>query len=268
MIKLIATDMDGTFLDKTGSYDKQRLAVLLQKCREKGIYFVVASDRSLLSIKKLFQEFQNEILFLAENGGVVEYQGKLLHEEIMPRELYLKIVDRIKTSPFHATDTVHLSGKEATYVFSDIRPSYQTFLEHYSPCLVPVTDFANITDSIYKVGASFSEEEVHRASQWINETMPEVASMTSGYDCLDVMMKHVNKGVALEKLCQHLGITRKEVIAFGDNLNDSQMLRMAGQAIVPNNAQAEIKKIADKVLASHETGSVIRYMEEVVCQLN
>lgn len=57
MIKLIATDMDGTFLREDGTYDKERLAALLPKLREKGILFTVSSGRSLLAIDRLFEPF-------------------------------------------------------------------------------------------------------------------------------------------------------------------------------------------------------------------
>ncbi|MGT2911944.1 HAD-IIB family hydrolase [Streptococcus cameli] len=161
MIKLIATDMDGTFLDKSGRYDKKRLKTLLEQCKEKGIYFVVASGRCLLSIKELFAEFQEEIIFLAENGGVVEYRGEILYEETMPRETYLRIVGAIQASQFQNTNTVHLSGKKASYVYTDIGEAYQAFLEHYSPKLVKLDDFSRVADQVYKVGASFSYDELH-----------------------------------------------------------------------------------------------------------
>ena len=70
MIKLVATDMDGTFLDGEGRFDMERLKNLLVSYKEKGIYFAVASGRGILSLKKLFadddqstfQERQEEVL--------------------------------------------------------------------------------------------------------------------------------------------------------------------------------------------------------------
>lgn len=54
MIKLIATDMDGTFLAEDGTYNQEQLAALLPKLAEKGILFAVSSGRSLLAIDQLF----------------------------------------------------------------------------------------------------------------------------------------------------------------------------------------------------------------------
>lgn len=57
MIKLIATDMDGTFLAEDGTYNQEQLAALLPKLAEKGILFAVSSGRSLLAIDQLFEPF-------------------------------------------------------------------------------------------------------------------------------------------------------------------------------------------------------------------
>ena len=267
-IKLMATDMDGTFLDKKSQYDAEHLRKLLVQAREKGIYFVVASGRAVQSLKEVFADFQDQVIFLGENGTVVEYKGKTLYEEIMPRKLYLDIVDKIRTSHFKNRDMVHLSGKNGAYTLSSIDDEYRTFLEHYYPNLQLVDDFATVQDEIFKIGANFAAEEVFQASQWLTWEIEGVVSLTSGFECLDVMLDHVDKGNGLRHLCEILGILPSEVVAFGDNYNDEQMLRFAGSAIVPENAVPEIKEIADLVIADHDTGSVIAYMEELVCQSN
>ena len=267
-IKLIATDMDGTFLDKKSQFDAERLGKLLVQARDKGIYFVVASGRAVQSLKEVFADFQDQVVFLGENGTVVEYQGKTLYEEIMPRHLYLNIVEKIRDSHFKNRDMIHLSGKKGAYTLSSIDDTYRDFLEHYYPTLYSVEDFMAVQDEIFKIGANFAADEVYDASQWLTQEIEGVVSLTSGFECLDVMLDHVDKGNGLSHLCEVLGILPSEVVAFGDNYNDEQMLRFAGRAVAPENAVPEIKEIADVVIANHDTGSVIAYMEELVCQSN
>ena len=80
MIKLVATDMDGTFLDGEGRFDMERLKKLLVSYKEKGIYFAVASGRGILSLKKLFADVRDEVIFIAENGSYVEFHGENMYE--------------------------------------------------------------------------------------------------------------------------------------------------------------------------------------------
>lgn len=266
MIKLLATDMDGTFLNKKGQYDAARLRNLLDEMNKKGMKFAAASGRSLLSLKREFQGFEDDVIFLGENGGVVMYQDRVLYEELMPKETYLNIVQKIIDSHFKNTTTVHLSGKHAAYALTSMSDEYRTFLEKYYPVLITVDDFSQVEDDIYKVGANFAPSELHQASQWLTDTIPGVVSLTSGFECLDVMLEHVDKGNAMMHMCESLGISLDEVIAFGDNFNDAQMLKTVGRAVVPANAQEAIQALADEVIEDHDSQSVIRYMEMVTQQ--
>ena len=98
-IKLVATDMDGTFLDDKGQFDMVRLKNLLLRFKEKGIYFAVASGRGLLSLEKLFDDVRDEIIFIAENGSLVEFRGEALYEATMSKDFYLSAFEKLKTSP-------------------------------------------------------------------------------------------------------------------------------------------------------------------------
>ena len=267
-VRLIATDLDGTFLDGDSQYDANRLRQLLKACKEKGIYFVVASGRSLKSVKSVFADFVDDVIFLGENGAVAEYQGQILYEELMSKDLYLTIVQKIEDSHFQNQEMIHLSSKSGAYILSTIHPEYHAFLAHYYPVMHVVESFSDVDDEIYKVGANFEAGELHEASQWLTDTISGVISMTSGYECLDVMSEHVNKGTALRHLCHALGVTADEVVAFGDNSNDAEMLKFAGTAVVPENARLTIQELADIVIGDHKTGSVINYMEEIVCPSN
>ena len=65
-------------------------------------------------------------------------------------------------------------------------------------------------------------------------------------------------------MCQKLDINPDQVLAFGDNMNDYQMLKFAGQAIATDNARQEVKAIADQVIGHCNDEAVISYMEGLV----
>ena len=76
-IKVIATDMDGTFLDDKGSYDKERFSQILDAMDARDMHFVVASGNSMSRLKPMFAETFDRLHFVAENGGQVVSYGKL-----------------------------------------------------------------------------------------------------------------------------------------------------------------------------------------------
>ena len=93
-MNILATDMDGTFLDHLGSYDKVRLDKLLDACEAKNYVFTVASGRSLLALEELFDGFVDRIAIIAENGALVQYKGEVLFESKLEPKDYSEIVQR------------------------------------------------------------------------------------------------------------------------------------------------------------------------------
>ena len=110
MIKLVATDMDGTFLDGEGRFDMERLKNLLVSYKERGIYFAVASGRGILSLKKLFADVRDEVIFIAENGSYVEFHGEDMYEATMSRDFYLSTFEALKKSPYFDERKMLLTG--------------------------------------------------------------------------------------------------------------------------------------------------------------
>ncbi|MEY8463363.1 Cof-type HAD-IIB family hydrolase [Streptococcus merionis] len=263
MIKLIATDMDGTFLDHNGAYDKVRFRRILDHLAGKNIRFAVASGRSYLALERLFADFKKDIIFIAENGGLVVENDQVHFEATMSSDLYLTILERLNGSPFPAKDIL-LSGRKAGYVLETADPDYVTFIKRYYENVVEVPDFTSIDDDIFKITANLSEDHVLEGAAWLTQHIPDVTAVTTGFVSIDIIREDIDKKVGLARLCEDLQILPEDVLAFGDNLNDYRMLQFAGTAIATGNAREEIKAIADCVIGSCETGAVQTYIEENV----
>lgn len=263
-IKLVATDMDGTFLDGQGQFDMERLKSLLVKFKEKGLYFAVASGRGILSLEKLFAEVRNEIIFIAENGSLVEFHGQDLYEATMSRDFYLDTFEKLKESPYVNTGKLLLTGKKACYVLDSVDLTYLHFSAHYNENIVKVASLADIDDEIFKFTTNFTPETIAEGEAWVNENVPGVKAMTTGYESIDIVLDYVDKGVAIVELAKKLGLDMNQVMAFGDNLNDLHMMQVVGHPIAPENARPEILELATEVIGSHKDQSVIAYMEKLV----
>ncbi len=261
MIKLIATDMDGTFLDGNGRFDMQRLKSLLATFKEKGIYFAIASGRGLLSLEKLFAEVSEDVIFIAENGSLVEFQGQALYEATMPRNFYLTTFETLKSSPYVNINKLLLTGKKACYVLDTVDETYLKFSSHYNENIQKVARLEDIDDDIFKFTTNFTIETIEDGEAWVNENVPGVKAMTTGFESIDIVLDYVDKGVAIVELAKKLGITMDQVMAFGDNLNDLHMMQVVGHPVAPENARPEILELAETVIGHHKDQSVIAYME-------
>ncbi|CTL29411.1 haloacid dehalogenase-like hydrolase [Streptococcus pneumoniae] len=260
-IKLVATDMDGTFLDGNGRFDMDRLKSLLVSYKEKGIYFAVASGRGFLSLGKLFAGVRDDIIFIAENGSLVEYQGQDLYEATMSRDFYLATFEKLKTSPYVDINKLLLTGKKGSYVLDTVDETYLKVSQHYNENIQKVASLEDITDDIFKFTTNFTEETLEAGEAWVNDNVPGVKAMTTGFESIDIVLDYVDKGVAIVELAKKLGITMDQVMAFGDNLNDLHMMQVVGHPVAPENARSEILELAETVIGHHKDQSVIAYME-------
>ena len=125
-----------------------------------------------------------------------------------------------------------------------------------------MSDFSEIDDLVFKMTTNFDQEVLAEGEAWVTQNVEGVKAMTTGYECIDIVLDYVDKGVAIQALMDQLGISRDQVLAFGDNLNDLHMMQVVGHPIAPENARPEILELAETILPHHSTGSVLRYMEE------
>ena len=83
-----------------------------------------------------------------------------------------------------------------------------------------------------------------------------------GYYYLNVNNKEATKENALLKIVDLLGLSMKEVTVFGDQINDLEMLKMAGVGVAVDNANEELKEVADTIIGSNTKNSVVKYINE------
>ncbi len=261
-IKLIATDMDGTFLKEDGSYDRERLRRLLPKLKEKGILFTVASGRAVIALEKVFAGFEHDLAFVAENGSFVLHDHQVLFEAKMGQEFYLKLLTILDGLP--DLKGYLLSGRRGAYALETVPDDYIDFVKDYYENVQRVPSLADVYDDIFKITVNFSPETIYEREAWLNQHLDGAVAMTTGFQSLDLVLDHVDKSTGLAAMCQKLGISPDQVLAFGDNMNDYQMLEFAGQAIATANARSEVKEIADQVIGHCNDQVVMSYLEGLV----
>lgn len=263
--KIIASDMDGTFLREDHQFDRERFRRLLDRFQEKGYLFVAASGRSLLSLQAVFQGFEDEIAFIAENGSVVSYKGELIFEDqpIDPK-VYMDIVHRLEDSPYGSSSFLVLSGRQGAYLLTSAEQSYIDMISQFYLKTYLVSDFSEITEDIVKIVATFPDGTLEAGQDWLNEHFDSVTAVTTGFESVDIILSDSHKAVGLHHLCQHFGVTAQEVVAFGDNQNDLEMLDFAGLSLATSNAKPEVKQVADTVIGHCNDEAVLTYMEEML----
>ncbi|MDU6443734.1 MAG: HAD hydrolase family protein, partial [Streptococcus sp.] len=126
------------------------------------------------------------------------------------------------------------------------------------------TDLEAVTDDIFKVTAKFQGDTIMERGDYLNTIFEDMTAVTTGFDSMDIILKGIDKGFGLYHLCQEFGRKASDVVAFGDNLNDFEMLDFAGNAVATENARQEIKDISNEIIGHCDEESVMAYMEGLV----
>ena len=146
MIKLIATDMDGTLLNSKNEIQDGFYEVF-NKLEEKGIIFAAASGRQYYNLLKRFEGIEDKMMFIAENGTFVVYKGK----ELVVNALDLNLArELIKVGRNIKDSYVILCGKKSAYIESDDKRLIEQTEKYYERYEI-VSDLTKIEDDILKV---------------------------------------------------------------------------------------------------------------------
>lgn len=240
MVKLIVTDLDGTFLNSEGEAPPSFFP-LYKQLKEKGILFCAASGRQFASIASHFAEIKDEMAIIAENGGIVWYKGELLFENALPREGVLKVIKAAAQVP---DVVVMLCGKQYAYMRSDTDPYLELKARHYYSSVKMVSSLEGVEEPILKI-AIYSKQKA--SEQLYPALMPlenELRVVVSGNNWVDVMNLNINKGEGLKILQRKTNILPSETMAFGDYHNDLEMITASKYSFAMQNAEPAIKQAA------------------------
>ncbi|WP_167957790.1 HAD family hydrolase [Anaerosporobacter faecicola] len=257
-IKLIASDLDGTLLHNGAQSLGNEIITYIERLADHGILFAAASGRQYPNLKRLFEPVKDKIAYICENGALVIYQDTILSKSNIDRELGLQIMEDI----YQKGDCeILLSGQSTSYV-QPKNPAFAYFLEHIVHNNVTVVkDFHEVKEPFYKISA-FEQIGIAKNSgpYFMNKWSSQLSATFSGFEWLDFMHPQTNKGNALQALCDHLHISTKETMAFGDNFNDIEMLTTAGYGYAMSGANEEIKALTP--YTTHSVEEVLRSLLE------
>lgn len=253
-IKLLAVDMDGTFLTSDNTYQKERFMKQYEELKKQGIRFVVASGNQYYQLRSFFPEIHEDLAFVAENGAYVideseeVFVGKLSNDDL---QIVLSALEK------YPTIKVIVAGKKSAYINENVEQSYYDEMKFYCHRLAKVKDFKNLDDQIFKIYLSCTEDNFE---QILEELTEEVGHIMIPVDCghfgIDLIIPGINKAHGLKLLLKRWGHPDGKIVAFGDSGNDYEMLELATHSFAMDNAKLAIKEVADHTITSNNDGGV------------
>lgn len=266
-VKLIAFDLDGTLLDSDKHVPPENLAAL-QKAYERGIFLVPATGRILKSMPDELLALGLFRYFIFANGAEVYdlKEQRALHRARIEPGLAIQLCEYMDTLPVLYDCYRGERGYMTAWMY-DAAPVYFENEPHNLKLVktlrLPVPELKeNIRETnipIEKMQMYFRPEHMDERARQILEIpkrFPALIASSSLSNNIEINSADAGKGNALRELCRLLNIDCAESVAFGDGLNDADMLRAAGLGCAMENAVPPVKDSANVIVESNNNAGV------------
>lgn len=262
MIKLIATDMDGTLLDSEKRMPKDILPVI-RALHQKDVSFVIASGRQYAALKRDLKELADDVIFIAENGALIMEKDRQLFIDPMAAEDIPEIIRATRGLP-----GIHpVICRAGAAIVEETAPKEfirNVQLYYDSGYVVPdILAASENLDDVCKIAFYDEGDAEHHEYPILRDLLGgRHAVILSGYSWVDIMKPGVNKGRAMKILQQQRNLTPEMCMAFGDYLNDLEMLEAVTESYAMENALDSIRAAAKYVAPSNDDNGVVRVIRE------
>ncbi len=264
MIKLIASDLDGTLCNENHCLDI-RTVQYIKKLRQKGIWFVIASGRSFEVIEPLIKKYGLECPVISLNGALIlDEKGKMLKEGWMREESVRKLLQMTKekqlltvmyTEEGNYCSDASLYYKKMEKLVRQM-PDYHLFMEEHG--MISFVDLnPDSPGRVYKV-------EIYAGYQEIHDEVSNIADIHIYHyenDVLEINDYSVSKASGVEFFCEQQCLKNEEVMAFGDSENDMEMLQKYRYGHIMRNAKESLLAKVNHIAPSNLAYGVPRVIE-------
>jgi Cof subfamily protein (haloacid dehalogenase superfamily) len=269
-LKLIAVDLDGTLLNDQHEIDLENVEIL-QAVSRKGIKVVVTTGRSLVGGQQIFSKLGLAGNLIALNGAVTvaiskKFEMTVTKTHYLSNEEVVSALSALK----NRNGTIFLNNLEHNYCIlspHSEKMNVQEFLNRRKELqVVSFEELTNLMANGLRLNKmAFSSQEVAELQSVRHALLEkEVNAFFSDTYYVEIIADKTSKGAALSDLCRNLAIPLEQVVAFGDQENDSEMLQVAGIGVAMGNATRHIKQIADMITETNNHAGVAKAIKQLM----
>lgn len=272
-IKLIATDMDGTFLRDDHHYNHRLFKRVFHQLQKRHIRFVAASGSSFPRLAREFQPYVDQMDFISQNGSVIHHGHQFLTAypiEVTALERVMHILDR-----FYGPQDINqlvVSGPTTSYVDQQMDAKNFAVIKLFYERVVRVPDIRQVfsqypNEQFTKISVNFASHiDLNRVAAVMDGYLPpSLIVENSGFNTDLIGNARGTKRNALAVLQHQLHLADDEIVTFGDNENDLGMLAMTARSYAMQNANPVIKlQAAHTTTIDNNHDGVLRTIEQLL----
>lgn len=251
-LKMILTDLDGTLLCSDGSISEFTKDIL-KRCQNRGITIVIATARYWIGAERYIEEIQPDYE-ITTDGTLIHRHGEQIYSCNLETDVTNQIIRDILARDDKAEITV-AAGRQVFWNSKHIAESEKLHKAVYCDYQKPLSCPAN------KIVVQLPDDET--ALSIANKNHCRLQSYR-GEKWYAFLPETGGKVQAIRELAKMLNISLDEIVAFGDDKNDMEMLKICGTGVAVYNAIPEVKEIADSETFSNDRDGVAEWLSRFV----
>lgn len=287
MYKLVAVDLDGTMLNSYGMVTENTKKTIKETIK-KGTDVIIASGRPIDSIQTIAKEIGSNNYFIAGNGALIYdiKNDKVIYEKYMSKQKVLEIIKLCEENSiaynvytektilatslkynvlyYHKENLKKEENKQTSInIVKDMHEYIENTEEEKFLKISVCDDSKSIFNSILRKLKNIEGIEVLDVSHMSRKMIKQgTEDIPIEYYYTEISLKEVDKWNAIEYLIKKLNISKEEVIAIGDNVNDKKMIENAGLGVVMGGSTPVVTNIADYITSSNNEEGVAKALEK------
>lgn len=262
--KLIAIDLDGTTLNNNSELTEETIQTL-QALDKQGHKIAIVTGRPYRSSKEIYSQ-------LNLGGPIANFNGALCHIPDQPdwdgqyhitldTDFVLDLVSFIETLP---VDYLMVEGTELMYSNTRQLPDSPYYPKDQQALLItPTTQLKEKATAVALFSDVALQDDIKTKILNRYNHQIEVRTWGGSFPCLEVVTSGIHKAKAVEHLSRYYNIPREDILAFGDEDNDMEMIQYAGVGVAMKNGIDELKAVADVITPfSNDENGLAKYLQD------
>ncbi|WP_392561076.1 HAD-IIB family hydrolase [Orbus sturtevantii] len=262
MIKLIITDLDGTFLNSKGDYDRESFNVVRALMQQKGVHFAACTGKQCERVEELFGDNSKDLWIVGDSATRIKRNGQFIYQSLIENKLGLRIINTLEeVSKQHV---VIPCTSTAAVIRTDTPQRLKNIVRNSYTNVIEVDDLATLTADFVKITVYDEQGLCPQTRPYLSDFENDVYIVVSEKAWIDIADYGVHKGTTIKKLQELLKVGKHETMAFGDGYNDIELLAMAEYSFAVRNAFEETKQAANFITGYNDENAVQETIKRIL----
>jgi len=262
MIKLVITDLDGTFLNSKGGYDAQSFEKIWTMLKEKGVHFAACTGKQCERVEELFGNYSKDIWIIGDSATRIKHQGAFAFQSLIDNKLGRQIIHTLQEVSL--SHVIIACTADGAIIRSDIPQRLKDKVRGSYTRIIETDDFSTIESDFVKITVFDEKGHCAQTRLHLSPFENDAYIVVSESAWIDIADYGVHKGSTVQKLQNILGVSPEETMAFGDGYNDLELFAQADYSFAMRNAFDEVKDAARFVTGSNDESAVMETIKRII----